>query len=220
MEIKEFIPVIMHPEKPLEGVTYVENGEGRETLAQKIGSLREIADADYYVFHHQDLKIETPELIGPACERMRVDNVGVAGVIGTRFMSKACGWWMHQRGVVTAGAIMQGDGTGGAYCMADEPGYHPDMVAVDGCILIISREMLERYEVHDFEHYRFGYDSDICFQALRAGMKVATVDVRCRHESQGHFNQAEWAEFQKKFIGYWERYVDFPVISQSTFKEV
>lgn len=47
MEIREFIQVILRPEKPLEDVTYVENGEGLDTLAQKIGALRGLADADY-----------------------------------------------------------------------------------------------------------------------------------------------------------------------------
>lgn len=218
MKIQEFIPVIMRPEKPLEGVTYVENGEGRETLAQKIGSLLELAEADYYVFHHQDLKIETPELVGPACERMRVDNVGVAGVIGTLCLHNSCTWWNPQRNVVTVGAILQGDGHGGVYPMLDGPGYRSDAVSVDGCFMIFSREFLEKYEAHDFGSSRYLYDVDACLQALRMGMRVGIADVRCRHESQGHMTP-DFEPARQKFLAYWKPRVDFPVISQSSFRE-
>ena len=218
MEIKEFIPVIMRPEKPLEGVTYIPNGEDKETLAKKIGSLRELAEADYYVFHHQDLKVETPELIGPACERMRVDNVGVAGVIGTLCLHNSCTWWNPQRNVVTVGAIMQGDGKGGSYPMLDGPGYRNDAVSVDGCFMIFSREFLDKYEAHDFGSNRYLYDVDACLQSLRMGMRVGILDVRCRHESQGHMTP-DFEQARQKFLSYWKDYVDFPVISQSSFRE-
>lgn len=216
MEIREFIPVILKPERPLEGVTYLENLGETDTLAEKIKRMLD-TPADYYVFHHQDLKIETPEAIPLQCERMRVDGVGVAGVIGTRYMSTACAWWMHPRPVVTAGAIMQGDGHGGAYPMLEDPGYHVDLVSVDGAIMIFSREFLEKYEPHPF-HPRFGYDVDSCFQCLEMGLKVATLDVRCMHESQGGFDPAEFDSYRQKFLEYWKPHVDFPVISQSRFK--
>ena len=105
MKILEFIPVIRKPEKPLEGIIYLENETENETLAHKIYRLKDY-QADYYVYHHKDLVIETPELIEAQCERMRVDNVGVAGVIGTLCLFDSCTWWFPQRNVVTVGAIV------------------------------------------------------------------------------------------------------------------
>lgn len=218
MQILEFIPCIRKPERPKEGVVYLENDEQHQTLASKIAMLKDY-DADYYIFHHQDLTIRTPELIEPNCQRMRIDDVAVAGVIGTLYMSTTAAWWMHQRGVVTAGAIYQGDGKGGEYLMADGPGYRTDMVAVDGCILVMDKQFVKAYVPHDFGHFRFGYDADCCFQALQMGRKVGIVDIQCKHDSQGSFDQKEFAEYQKKFVEYWKQFVEFPVISKSEFKD-
>lgn len=217
MKILEFVPVIMAPEKPQEGVIYIENKPGRETLAQKIAALKDY-DFDYAIYRHQDTKILTPELIEPNCHRMRLDDVAVAGVIGTMYMSDTCAWWMHQRGVVTAGAIMQGDGKGGAYPMLDGPGYRPGMVSVDGAFMIFDKKYIDSYRPIDYGHSRFGYDVSCCFQALQMGRKVGIVDIRVQHESQGSFDQKEFSEFQQNFLYYWKQYVDFPVISQSRFK--
>lgn len=198
------------------GIHYIDNSRG-STLSEKIKAQLEL-DADWYIFRHEDLTIETPEMIPGQCDRMRMDGVGVAGVIGTRFMSETCAWWMHQRQVVTAGAIMQGDSKGGAYPMIEDPGYHNDLVSVDGAIMFFSRDFLEKFEPHNFGHFRFGYDLDACFQCLALGMKVATVDVMCRHESQGKFDPNEFDSFRRKFLEYWKPHVDFPVIACSRFK--
>lgn len=217
MKILEAIPVIKRPERPIEGVVYLENDDQHQTLASKIAQLKDY-DADYYVFHHQDLKIETPDVIPNQCERMRADDVGVAGLIGTLCLFDSCMWWQPQRNVVTVGAIIQGDGKGGAYPMMDGPGYRADAVSVDGCFMIFDRKFVESYEPHEF-HWRFGYDSDACLQCLAQGRNVGIVDVRCKHDSQGGFDQKEFAEFREKFLGYWKPRVSFPVIKQSEFKK-
>ena len=216
MKILESVPVIMAPERPQEGVVYIENKPGRETLAQKIAALKEY-DFDYAIFRHQDTHILTPELVEPNCCMMQEANVAVAGVIGTLIMSTTCAWWMHQRGVVTVGAIMQGDGKGGAYPMLDGPGFNPNAVSVDGAFMIFDKKFVDSYEVHDF-HWRFGYDTDACFQALQQGRNVGIVDIRVQHDSQGSFDQKEFGEFQQKFLNYWKQHVDFPVIKQSIFR--
>lgn len=206
----------MAPEKPQEGVFYIENKPGRDTLAQKIAALKEY-DFDYAIFRHQDTHILTPELVEPNCRMMQDANVAVAGVIGTLIMNTTCAWWMHQRGVVTVGGIMQGDGKGGAYPMLDGPGFNPNVVAVDGCFLVLDKKFVDSYEPHDF-HWRFGYDTDACFQALQHGRNVGIVDIRVQHDSQGSFDQKEFSDFQKKFLEYWKQHVDFPVIKQSIFR--
>lgn len=216
MKILEFIPCIRSPEKPKEGVIYLENDDAHQTLASKIALLKDY-DFDYAVFHHDDLIIRTPELIPAQCERMRIDNVGVAGLIGTLCLFDSCQWWQPQRNIVTVGAIIQGDGKGGEYPMLDGPGYRPDLVSVDGCFMIFDREFIQRYEPHEF-HWRFGYDSDACLQCLSMGRNVAVVDVQCKHDSQGSFNAAEFNEFRTKFLAYWKQHVSFPVIKQSEFK--
>lgn len=216
MKIQEFIPVIMAPEKPKEGVIYIENKPGQETLAEKIAALKKY-DFDYAVFHHQDLVIETPEAIPSQCERMRVDNVGIGGVIGTLCLFESCTWWNPQRNVVTVGAILQGDGKGGCYPMLDGPGYRADAVSVDGCCLVFSKDFIRNYGLHDFGSWRFLYDVDACLQCLRMGMNVAILDIRCRHDSQGQMTP-DFEQARQRFLAFWREHVSFPVIKQSEFK--
>ena len=216
MKIVTAIPVKDRPENGRPDVNYIENKPGRETLAQKIAALKEY-DFDYAIFRHHDTHILTPELVEPICRIMQEANVAVAGVIGTLIMSTTCAWWMHQRGVVTVGAIMQGDGKGGAYPMLDGPGFNPNAVSVDGAFMIFDKKFIDSYEVHDF-HWRFGYDTDACFQALQQGRNVGIVNIQVQHDSQGSFDQKEFGEFQQKFLDYWKQHVDFPVIKQSIFR--
>ena len=216
MKILEFVPVIMKPEKPKEGVIYLENDETHQTLASKIAMLKDY-DFDFAIFRHSDLVIETPELIPAQCERMNIDNVGVAGLIGTLCLYDSCTWWNPQRNVVTVGAILQGDGKGGAYPMLDGPGYRADAVSVDGCFLILSREFVQKYEPHDYGSWRYLYDVDACLQCLQMGMNVGIVDVRCKHDSQGHMTP-DFEQAKQKFLAYWKPHVDFPVIKQSEFR--
>ena len=216
MKIQEAIPVILKPERPLEGVIYLENDEQHQTLASKIAKLKDY-DADYFVFHHTDLKIETPELIPAQCELMRRDNVGIGGLIGTLCLFDSCTWWNPQRNVVTVGAILQGDGKGGSYPMMDGPGYRADAISVDGCFLILSKEFVQKYEPHDFGSWRYLYDVDACLQCLQMGKNVAIVDIRCKHDSQGKMT-ADFEQARQKFLAYWKPRIDFPIIKQSEFK--
>ena len=216
MKILEFVPVIKKPEKPLEGVIYLENEYEGENLAHKIYRLKDY-QADYYVFHHQDLVIETPEMIPAQCERMRVDNVGVGGVIGTLCLYESCTWWSPMRNVVTVGAIIQGDGKGGSYPMLDQPGYRSDAVSVDGCFLIFSDEFINIYEYHDFGSWRFCYDVDACLQARKNHMRVAIMDLRCKHDSQGEMTP-DFEQTRQQFLAYWKQHVTFPVIFQSEYR--
>lgn len=216
MKIQEFIPVIKKPERPKEGVIYLENDDTHQTLASKIGMLKDY-DFDYAVFHHDDLIVRTPELIPAQCERMRIDNVGVAGLIGTLCLFSSATWWNPQRNIVTVGAIIQGDGRGGEYPMLDGPGYRPDVVSVDGCFLILNKEFVKKYEPHDFGSWRYLYDVDACLQCLRMGMNVGIVDVQCKHDSQGQMTP-DFEQARQKFMTYWKRFVEFPVIKASEFK--
>lgn len=217
MKILEFVPVEKMPDKPSLGPVLLDNSVGT-TLSQKIGRLKEW-DADYYIFRHSDLTVETPELIEPQCELMRRDNAGVGGLIGTLCLFDSCTWWNPQRNVVTVGAIMQGDGKGGSYPMLDGPGYRSDAVSVDGCFMVFDRDFVQRFEPHDFGSWRYGYDVDACLQCLQMGRNVAVLDIRCRHDSQGQMTP-DFESFRQRFLDYWKPRVDFPVIKQSNFRSV
>lgn len=215
MKILEFVPVIMKPEKPKEGVIYLPNDETHQTLASKIAMLKDY-DFDFAIFRHDDLVIETPEAIETQCEMMRLDNCGVGGVIGTLCLFDSCTWWFPQRGVLTVGAIIQGDGRGGSYPMLDAPGYRRDAITVDGCFMIFDKEFIKRYEPHDYGSWRYLYDVDACLQCLQMHKNVAIVDIRCKHDSQGQMT-SDFEQAKQQFLSYWKPHVNFPVIKQSEF---
>lgn len=215
MKILEFVPVKDLPEQPSLGPILIDNSRG-DTLGKKIAVLKEY-DADYYIFRHEDLRIETPELIEQQCELMRTNNIGVAGVIGTLCLFESCTWWNPQRNVVTVGAILQGDGKGGSYPMLDGPGFRADAISVDGCFMVFSKEFIQKYEPHDFGSWRYCYDVDACLQCLQMGLNVGILDIRCKHDSQGQMTP-DFEQTRQSFLAYWKQHVNFPVIKQSEFK--
>ena len=196
-----------------------------QTLSGKIALMRDMADADWYCFHHDDLTFacEDPHN-DPYLEQQLAlfdrENVGVAGVIGTLCLFESCMWWTPMRPQVTVGAITQGFSQGQPdVVMADGPGTRTDAVSVDGCCMFFSKKFLHEFEPHPF-HWRFLYDVDACLQALSWGFKVGILDYRCRHQSEGKFDPNEFNIARQEFFKYWKPRVDFPVINSSSFRRV
>ena len=205
-------------------LNYIGNDVGKD-LSTKISLMHSWAspDTDWYCFHHDDLTFASddpyndPYLIQQLAECDR-KGVGVAGVIGTLCLYESCQWWQPMRPQVTVGAITQGFADGKPDVdMADGPGFRTDAVSVDGCCLFFSKKFIQEYEVHPW-HPRYLYDVDACLQALSKGYKVGVLDYRCRHQSEGHFDPAEFENTRKKFMEYWKPRVDFPVIYSSKFR--
>lgn len=218
MKIVTAIPVAKMPEKPIEGVHYIENDDGAPSLCRKLNQALEWAkgqDADWLCWHHDDLEIQTPELVEPNLRRAYSDNCRVCGVIGalTVFVPQ---WWMNNRPLMTWGAIIQGYKDGRENLMADQPGYQANMAIVDGCCLWIHKDMFDA-RVEDYGMHL--YDDDICFRALQRGFKVAALDVRCRHQSEGGYEFRDYQGAADRFMDYWRARAEFPVISGQKFKE-
>ena len=203
---------------------YIGNDVGKD-LSTKIALMHSWASpgTDWYCFHHDDLTFASddpyndPVLLNQLAECDR-QGVGVAGVIGTLCLYPSCQWWNPMRPQVTAGAIIQGFSNGQPdVVMADGPGFRTDAVSVDGCCMFFSDRFLQKYEPHNF-HPRYLYDVDACLGALYNGFKVAILDYRCRHQSEGKFDPGEFEVARKKFMEYWSPKVDFPVICSSRFR--
>jgi len=126
-------------------------------------------------------------------------------------------WWQNNRPVMTWGAIIQGYKDGREQLMADQPGYQANMAIVDGCVLWIHKDMFDE-RVEDYAMHL--YDDDICFRALQKGYKVACLDVRCKHQSEGGYEFRDYQEASDRFMDYWRARAEFPVISGQKFKEV
>ena len=219
MKLEEFIPIAGESNGH-----YIGNDVGKE-LSTKIALMHSWASpgTEWYCFHHDDLTFTSedpftdPYLLNQLAECDR-QGVGVAGLIGTLCLYDSCMWWAPMRPQVTAGAITQGFSNGQPdTVMADGPGFRTDAVSVDGCCMFFSDRFLQQYEVHPW-HPRYLYDVDACLQALYNGFKVGIIDYRCRHQSEGKFDPAEFDAARKKFMEYWKPKVDFPVIHNSKFR--
>ena len=91
------------------------------------------------------------------------------------------------------------------------------MAIVDGCALWVHRDMFdERVEDYGMNLY----DDDICFRALQRGYRVACLEVRCKHLSEGGYEFRDYQEASDRFMDYWRERAEFPVISGQKFKEV
>ena len=219
MKILTVVPVRAMPEKPEEGVTYLPNMPSPDGLCRKLNSAMELAaidGADWLCFHHDDLVIQTPDLVVPNLERAYGDGARVCGVIGSLVVNVPQ-WWMNNRPLCTWGAIVQGYKDGREQLMADQPGYNPNMAIVDGCCLWVHRDMFDE-RVEDYGMHL--YDDDICLRALQKGYKVACLDVRCRHQSEGGYEFKDYQAVADRFMEYWRARAEFPVISGQKFKEV
>ena len=218
MKIVTAVPVKERPANWVPNVNYIENDDGAPSLCKKLNQALEWAkeqEADWLCWHHDDLEIQSPELVEPNLRRAYSDNCRVCGVIGalTVFVPQ---WWMNNRPVMTWGAIIQGYRDGRENLMADQPGYMPNMAIVDGCVLWIHKDMFDD-RVEDYGMHL--YDDDICFRALQRGFKVAALEVRCRHQSEGGYEFRDYQGAADRFMDYWRERAEFPVISGQKFKE-
>lgn len=175
----------------------------------------------YFCFRHDDLTFNTPkDVIIHKLDKLFEDGkVGVAGLIGTYILEQSCVWWIPNRPLNTAGKITQCFPDGKSTVMADWPGTHVGLAAVDGCCLFISRKLLEsgvRFD-ESLSDYHF-YDADICCQALSNRYEVATVDIEAIHKSVGKaVNEIE--QYRKVFFDKWTKKIDnWPISRYTKFK--
>lgn len=198
---------------------YIDNTPELSNICQKLNYALEKAKeagADWLCYHHSDLTIETPELVEPQLDLAYRNGARVCGVIGSLILNDTR-WWCNNRPINTWGAIMQGYKDGRVSPMVDQPGFNPNMAVVDGCVMWIHKDMFDE-RINDYGMHL--YDDDICLRALSRNYKVACIDVRCRHMSEGGYDLADYAKSQTKFIEYWKPLVDFAVLpGVSKFKE-
>lgn len=217
MKIFTAVPVAQVPENVDFSVTYIDNSHGGFDLGAKLNYAMESAEkagADWLCMRHDDLEIQTPEAVEPQLEQAFRDGVRVAGVIGTTALQSSLQWWQPTRSIHGAGAIIQGFSKGQPdSVMADWPGYHPCLASADGCILWVHKDMFDFRCLEGFG--RWFYDIQVCLEALRRGHKVATLDVRCRHQSEGGFDFQDYAEKRNRLYEFYiKQGVSFPVIGR------
>lgn len=219
MKIFTAIPVRDIPDTPGDTL-YIPNDGPMCDMGAKLNAAIDAAreaGADWLCFHHTDLTIETPELVEQQLSLAYNNGARVCGVIGSLICNDTR-WWMNSRPINTWGGIMQGYKDGSVNPMIDQAGFNPNMCIVDGCVLWIHRDMFKERVLTGMGMHL--YDDDICFRALASGYKVACVDVRCRHMSEGGYSPEEYERSRKIFMDYWKGRVDFAVLpGHSKFKQ-
>lgn len=208
-----------------ENLHYIHNTQKLDSIAKKYNFAIEKyclpSNEKYFCFRHDDLKIVTSnDIVEYKLNKLFEDkSVGVVGLIGTYILESSCVWWMPNRGINTAGRIIQGYPDGKAIPMNDWPGTHKNLASVDGCCLFISRNLFEagvRFD-ENLKGYHF-YDTDICCQALANGFKVAVVDIEAIHNSIGA-SVHEIEQYRKVFFDKWTAKIDkWPISVYTKFK--
>lgn len=163
--------------------------------------------SDIVVFMHDDVTI-----LDPLFEKKlklvfnKFPSVAIAGVIGTKVLTDAGGWWICNRPAETFGHIMQGHPDGSEHHMIDSIGFCKDMISIDGCLFAVRAELLLSGTLkfdHRYDGYHF-YDADMCVQAKALGYDVAVADILIKHESEGELDKT-WFSNRETFINKWTK---------------
>jgi hypothetical protein len=166
----------------------------------------QLQDDDVVCFLHDDIILHDENTSIKAEMYFKyMKNVAIAGVIGSKvyYKDQTGGWWDCERGVESAGHIIQGDPYKESYIMSDNKGMFDDMLMIDGCIMFMPGRIAKhfRFDSKTFTNFHF-YDADSCFTLLSNGHDVGVVDITVEHKSIGELPEI-WLQEKTKFLNKW-----------------
>ena len=223
----QFIPIKKRTKQHIDtdNTIYIENTKELNSIAKKYNYAIEKyclnSNEKCFCFRHEDITFLTPmDVIDYKLNNMFSNpKIGVAGLIGTYLLETSCIWWNPGRAVNGAGSIVQVNAKGEEYEMRDWPGEHHGLATVDGCCLFLSKTFIDsgaRFD-EDLHEYHF-YDVDICCQALEKQFDVSTIDIKAKHESEGHLPE-NFEQLKLIFFSKWQKRVErWPIGKYSKFK--
>lgn len=165
-------------------------------------AIRQIEDADVFVFTHDDVSLMVgPDRWNEALIMAQSKGIGFVGVAGTTNFGADGVWWAKNVDHAGRGCVFHQNEVNGLYasnfgcCVAP-------VVVLDGVCLIASRKTLE--EVGSFPEdtgFHF-YDIEITFRAHLKGLRNFVMPIPLVHYSVGDVDWA-WKAARMKFM---ERY--------------
>lgn len=157
---------------------------------------------DYVMFIHDDVHLEHDPR--PKLEKLfqEFDIVGVAGCSKAEIKSPAL--W-HLMGGGFGGGNLHGavaHGNADRKHMTSFGVYPHRVVMIDGVFMAFNRKAIEtvRFDEECPSKWHF-YDTNLCFDAIKKGLKIGVGDIMITHESPGlrEFTE-DWKNGEKYYI--------------------
>ncbi len=145
---------------------------GAESMAAGYEEARRASGAKYKVYLHQDLEITNENFIADILAEFRRNRqVGLIGMIGTKFLHPDCNWW-DRTGDNLVGGVRE--------IFADREYHNLDLCelmkeswepveAVDGVLMATQYDVPWRTDIMDGWHF---YDVSQCLEYTRAGYDI------------------------------------------------
>lgn len=188
------------------GVEYeiisIDNSNGSKGICEvyNIGAAK--ARYDLLCYMHEDIKFHTENWGMLVAEKFLAnENLGVLGVVGSSYKSKApSGWWARYSGdqLLHCNYIQH-------YKFDDQPFKHiqenplglalAPVVAIDGMWFCTTKEITKRFSFDEQLLKGFHcYDLDFCFQVGEHFNVAVTFDILIAHFSEGGYKKDWWLD--------------------------
>jgi len=178
-----------------------------------------IEDNEIIVFVHEDIGI-VDNLFIEKVETLFSEkpDVGLAGIAGTNEFTERGGWWMNVSDKLRGHLIQGQDATPGQgqHLVKGPIGFYNDVVAIDGCIMMVRSKLLKdglRFDNDTFDVENDFYDIDFGLQVLEKSFDIAVADILVFHNSMGKGSLKEpWHKAKEKLIKKWkDKGIEFPI---------
>lgn len=176
-----------------------------------------LKDDDVIVFCHADVKIIDQDFEAKVLYAFdNVKDLGLAGIIGSKELHEAGGWWLCNTNL-HKGHLMQwvDEEEKNKYHLNRGEGNHFDMCVIDGLCMFVKGEVAKniKFDAEYFtKSYNF-YDYDYSLSVLESGHKVGVIDVSLEHKSAGYgIYEYDWISNKEKFLEKWKlKGYSFPI---------
>lgn len=172
------------------------NNEYR-SCAQALNIGMDIAESEYCILCHQDLRMGPDWLAGISRHIDELNKAGVnwgtLGMAGSSCVNKA-----HDYGVTYLDN--KNEVTGGT-CVDDyraKYGSRVEVQTLDELCIVTKTNIGIRFDEHVFNHYHW-YGADFCLSSLSRGYKNFAIDASCFHLSDGFSNLSK-EEHKTKYL--------------------
>lgn len=143
-----------------------------ESMAAGYEEARLASDARYKVYLHQDLEITNENFIADILAEFRQNpQVGLIGLIGTKFLHPDCNWWDQTGDNLVGGAreiFAEQSYNNLDFAHKMSAAWEP-VEAVDGVLMATQYDVPWRRDIMDGWHF---YDVSQCLEYTRAGYQI------------------------------------------------
>ena len=183
-------------------IVWIDNSDNKYNIFQAYNEGVRLAKYEYLCFMHEDVVFHSLDWGITAVRQMEDDEeVGMLGVIGSKFVSKYSTSWFDlktmYRGYIIQGYFSLGRWRYKTHILDYSEYKDKDVVTIDGLWMFIRRELFYEkvaWDSSSFSGFHF-YDMDMSLQVKKAGYRIEIVPIHIEHKSQGNKNATYWDNY-------------------------